>query len=266
LHPSSVPGAVETLHMMFGRPGMIIYNLLDRIEKAPAPKESDLNSLIKFSILVKNLSATIIASGDVEQLHNAYLIQSITDKLPAQVQLNWGSFILGRDYDLALMGDWLFNLAEVASKVINPSLLKISKGKDGEFDKHDDDSNPTIHVNAHSDDGDSNKLRCLACDTISKHALENCKEFKGFSAEARWDFIKKHRLCGSCFGSHKFHKCFRRKKCGIDGCSREHHVLLHNTIENSIVRPGNQSVATDNDESVKQMGSVNGGKSVVEQH
>lgn len=53
LHAETVPGVVETLHMMFGRPGVIIQDLLDKIDKTSPPKPDDLKSLIKFSILVQ---------------------------------------------------------------------------------------------------------------------------------------------------------------------------------------------------------------------
>lgn len=251
LHASSVQGVVETLHMMFGRPSMIIHSLLEEIENAPAPKADDLSSLIRFAIAVRSLSATIKNSGNLEYLRNPLLIQSITDKLPTQTRLNWASFKHGAgDVDLAMMGDWLFHLAQVATEVINPSLLKIGDKKDRKNRNHQNDSCPSTYVNAHSDDGDSKKFKCRGCNTDAKHTLDSCKKFKELSVEERWNFIKKHKLCGSCFGFHKFYKCLKKKKCGAGGCIREHHILLHNAIDNSpsktIVSTGSQNVATTN--------------------
>lgn len=86
LHAKAVPGVVETLHLIFGRPSLIIHQLLEKINKTPQPREDDLCSLIKFAISVQNLGGTIEASGHLEYLQNPILIQNLTDKMPTQIQ------------------------------------------------------------------------------------------------------------------------------------------------------------------------------------
>lgn len=84
LHADSVPGVVDTLNMIFGRPNVLIHQLLDKINKTNPPK-ADLGSLIKFAIAVQNLCGTIESSRKLEYLQNPLLIQTLTDKLPTTI-------------------------------------------------------------------------------------------------------------------------------------------------------------------------------------
>ena len=48
--------------------------------------------------------------------------------------------------------------------------------------------------------------------------------------EARWNVAKEKHLCFRCLGSdHQGKLSSRSKTCGIDGCKRNHHILLHDT-------------------------------------
>lgn len=234
IHASSVPGVIETLHLMFGRPNLIIHKFLDKINKTPSPKSDDLSSLIKFAISVQNLCGTIESSGQLEYLQNPILIHTLTDKLPTQIQLNWAYFKFGAgDVDLSVMGQWLYQLAQVATDDVNPSALKFNDKKDRKENQKDQQ---LTHSNAHSESGSIKKSQsssmekstCPACSYNQK--LESCKKFKQSSVEERWVLVKQSKICGRCFGNHHFFKCQSKKKCGHEGCKANHHVMLHNSI------------------------------------
>uniref|UniRef100_A0A182PWX1 Peptidase aspartic putative domain-containing protein n=1 Tax=Anopheles epiroticus TaxID=199890 RepID=A0A182PWX1_9DIPT len=48
--PDSVPGVIEDLRHLFGRPGKLLKNLLKQVKDTPSPKADDLESFIPFSI------------------------------------------------------------------------------------------------------------------------------------------------------------------------------------------------------------------------
>lgn len=71
--PSSVPGVIKTLQLLFGRPEHIINSMLDRIRQEPSPKAENLQSLIMFALSVQNLCATMEAAGLNAHLQNPIL-------------------------------------------------------------------------------------------------------------------------------------------------------------------------------------------------
>lgn len=254
LHADSVPGVVDTLHLLFGRPNLIIHKLLNKIVQSPAPKDDDMSSLIKFAIAVQNLCGTIESAGDLNYLRNPILIQTLTDKMPTQMRMKWAYFKFGaRDEDLSMMGKWLYRFAQVASEVINPSSMKFNDKKDRKDNGNQKDSQLMNYTNTQltkqgdakkSSSSSTGKFQCQACNSDS-HKLEQCKKFKELSVEDRWILVKKFRLCGSCYGNHHYFKCSLKKKCGKDGCTANHHVLLHNTarkVEKSSTSESGQNV------------------------
>ncbi|XP_036329145.1 uncharacterized protein LOC118741318 [Rhagoletis pomonella] len=50
----------------------------------------------------------------------------------------------------------------------------------------------------------------------------------------RWALVKRHQLCFGCLTSgHSLSTCHRRTVCGVNGCQRKHHQLLHSQTEAS---------------------------------
>jgi len=64
------------------------------------------------------------------------------------------------------------------------------------------------------------------------HCLEKCDEFLGNESKTRQGIVKKFGCCLHCLqGIHKVKKCRNNKdkQCGVEGCNRYHHALLHPT-------------------------------------
>ena len=67
---------------------------------------------------------------------------------------------------------------------------------------------------------------CLCCK--DQHHLHYCKKFADKSLEERQVFVNEHRLCSGCLRKgHYVRNCEIRDRCGVDGCRRKHHRLLH---------------------------------------
>lgn len=268
LHKDSVPGVIHTLRMMYGRPEFIIETMIRDIQKTPAPKDDDLSSLIKFAISVQNLSATIQNTGAFEHLRNPMLINSITDKLPAHLQLNWAFHknTIG-NVTIADLGNWLYQLADVASQVVRLPSKSSHKKQDqkdssnnnsnsskGQSNQNSSKTNPFLNTQVENmsmtNDSKNDKTRnCPACNNSSCTRLANCKKFKDSSRAERWTIVKDNFLCGRCFGRHKFYRCSSESKCTVEGCNSNHHTLLHNYDTSSEVQPTGVTKSTGGDKS-----------------
>ena len=74
------------------------------------------------------------------------------------------------------------------------------------------------------------KQRCDIC--YGGHAVRNCERYKAMSVDDRWKIAKEKNLCFRCLASnHQGKDCRRAKECGINGCKRNHHRLLHKSEE-----------------------------------
>lgn len=203
---------------------------------------------MKFAIKVRNLSGTIRSTGALEHLRNPTLINTITDKLPTQINLNWACYKLSIGVtDLAVLGDWLSQIAEAASLVVRTTSKRGNRKKE-EADKKDQhkvtnnqSSKSSNYVNAHvqntsreTEAKSSEKSRsCPACNSESCSKLARCAKFKESGRAERWTIVKENKLCTRCLGGHHFYRCTSTLECKIEGCKAKHHTLLHNSEKSS---------------------------------
>lgn len=87
-------------------------------------------------------------------------------------------------------------------------------------------TNQTSSGQSHDREQETNKRSCPKCS--KEHQLDQCQEFKSLSNGDRLSFVSRSRLCFYCFGrGHPAFKCHRSRECGIKGCKKRHHRLLH---------------------------------------
>lgn len=75
--------------------------------------------------------------------------------------------------------------------------------------------------NSGSHDQDSCPVCNKTCTSVTK-----CMKFNNYSRNKRWNAVKKLPLCRTCLGQHS-RPCGSDTICGITGCKRRHHPLLH---------------------------------------
>lgn len=207
--PSSVPDVIQTLRLLFGRPELIINTLLQKIRNEPSPKAEKLDSLIKFSLSVQNLCGTMEASGLMAHLYNPMLMQELTDKLPAHIKLNWAIFQQTVPApNLSTLSQWLFQIAQAASTVTTPMPTQ-------SYDKPDQRTTAKHkgHVLAHANSDSQRKEE---------------PRMEDLDRRQRWKRVIDNKLCRRCLEKHHTNRCKLTSACGINGCPRRHHPLLHN--------------------------------------
>ena len=71
-----------------------------------------------------------------------------------------------------------------------------------------------------------NERLCKICN--GKHGSWACDTLRSLSHSESWDKAKGLELCFRCLGDNQFgENCKRTRKCGINGCKKVHHRLLH---------------------------------------
>lgn len=83
-----------------------------------------------------------------------------------------------------------------------------------------------VHENRNSSPGplEERPKGCLVCQEGCE-SLQDCRQFKELCRNAKWHIVKQNQLCIICLKRHLKSCC--PTECGIDGCSRRHHPLLH---------------------------------------
>jgi len=77
--------------------------------------------------------------------------------------------------------------------------------------------------------------KCDFCKT-ERHLLTKCDKFIKADPLLKLNYMKKHRLCWHCLRSgHFINKCKVNvgMKCGVDGCERRHHPIVHPPVVKS---------------------------------
>jgi hypothetical protein len=59
------------------------------------------------------------------------------------------------------------------------------------------------------------------------HKPMQCHKFRRADNKSRWKFAKNHRHCFCCLLNHDKGNCLSKKNCGVNGCTRNHHQMLH---------------------------------------
>ena len=76
---------------------------------------------------------------------------------------------------------------------------------------------------------------CPVCK--AKHGLWRCSKFIALAAKERQAVIKRFKLCFHCLGSgHRVSSCkfYQKQLCGVKGCQRFHHKLLHPSTKSTV--------------------------------
>lgn len=223
--PSTVPFAIETLRMLYGRPDIIHHTLQLKLKQEPPVRKENLQTLINLALSVQNYRTTLQAIGLSDYLNDPMLLNELVEKLPGDLKLDWGRFrvTLARA-NIEVFDGWLFSLATCASQVTSytpTGTTEELKGKGKTLKQH-----IFVHDVAESNDNKSSQTIC--CPKCTKgHRLWECSDFTSLKVNDRWSFVKEKRLCLRCFRNHYIRRCNSKKQCGVDGCSMAHNPLLH---------------------------------------
>ena len=71
---------------------------------------------------------------------------------------------------------------------------------------------------------------CPVCNQA--HKVEDCPNLKRLDVDQHAQRVKEKSLCFPCLSSseHRARECSVREGCGVDGCLKHHHPLIHGAL------------------------------------
>lgn len=243
IYEESVPKAVNALRMRFGRPDLILDELIKKVRAVPRINVEKLDTVLDLSIAVQQLCATMMASGMADHMNNPALLQELIEKLPGAQRLEWASYKFDHPQaNLEQFDNWLCELADKASTVMsNTSLITRNQSSAANYDhkgkRQPDNKKEHVHA-AHTEGNPPTKVDdaialCSMC-LKSNHRVQDCPIFLGKESCNRWGDVKKYNMCRKCLGKHYWKNCKSKQLCGVNGCPFRHHPLLHDPVKHAI--------------------------------
>ncbi|XP_052901567.1 uncharacterized protein LOC128309229 [Anopheles moucheti] len=242
LLPSGLKEATDVLKLRFGRPEVIVENLMEKVRRLPAPRADRLDTLVESGFAVRNLCATIQASGLPEYTCNVILLKELIVKLPSATCIEWARHQQQLpSVTLSDFGRWIGELAAALSRVVPVKSERFERSGSGDSDRRSsvkpvrpDQRQPTTaRLNMHAATTSSryphtNVSKCSACQGECA-ALDTCQRFQTMTVAERKEHIRDKKLCRKCL---KYHKgwCHLKTVCGSNGCEAMHHRLLHGSL------------------------------------
>ena len=226
--PDNVDLAIKTLEQRFGRPELVVEELIAKAKQFRGIRADDLDSLIHFTSAVNNVVVTMTQLECAGHLSNPQLRRELVEKLPAHLKLQWGEHVgAGRlKADLKDFAEWLTTRAEAAMLVTGPRTPKQGGG-----------------VSTMFADGKRPNSGCPNCH--GQHGLAFCPDFKALSRSKRWELMRKLGLCGGCLRKGHWRRDCRSAKC--EKCGEKHHTLLHQDQEKPSGRHSGQAVPSSSE-------------------
>lgn len=226
---------ITTLRTLFGRPEVIIKELIQEVQSMRSIKDDNLLSIMTFAMAVQNLVATITSCKLTNHLNNPSLLESLVEKLPTSLKLQWGMRSLSLvNPNIATFNSWLQEISQSARMVTNEVPKQVTNEVKSE--KKGSGSGARIFLNVHTNPNEestsSAKSDCGCCVTRGSicTSVAHCETFKNLSLKERWEIVKSKQLCRICLKPRHKKQCPQQKKCMVDGCTFKHNPLLHKKI------------------------------------
>ncbi|XP_055585033.1 uncharacterized protein LOC129737892 [Uranotaenia lowii] len=230
LSPDLVPEIIETLHMLYGKPEILLHSIIQKLRATPPPKEDNLRSIINFGLAVKNTVNHMSAASLDDYLSDPMLLQEMVQKLPTQMMIEWSRFkrkVPGAN--LRTFSTYMSDLVSVSADVVIPEVGKPNKSNRQKLYYHHEQE---MEGEKQNKPQDYIKRTCGYCSDTG-HRIYQCEQFKALDIDGRWKAIKERQLCRICLAFHKRWPCRSNKDCGTDGCRSRHHHLLHDPAKMS---------------------------------
>ena len=225
--------AKEILKAKYGGQRRQLQAYMDQLETMAPLKGSDIKGFERFSDLVRISVVKLQAEGRESELgagtFHSLLVKKLTEK---QVE-SYSRWLADQKLERSVLNlrDWLKEEVRIrveAAEMVR-GVVEREEGKvDGNRGRFGAKGNGRSYFGGSGSRVGDEKPPCSFC--AGNHGVWTCRKFQGLNAEARWNVAKEKHLCFRCLGSdHQGKLCSRSKTCGIDGCKRNHHTLLHDT-------------------------------------
>ena len=217
------------LERKFGRPHVIISAQLDKIQSYPPVKMHSSSAIIDYSVAVTNLVSVFTQLDYTSDLQSASNMQLLISKLPPNLREKWFSYITSNSLDRPTVlhfDKWLQQISDTHEHMLGYQSVPTKQFPDKQKDRTQKVGTFVANSRQTPSNTPSVPDSCISC--RGRHKLKSCDDFIKKNQTERAEFLKINKLCFCCFGEkHSFRNCPNAKPCGVDGCKKTHHVLIH---------------------------------------
>ena len=245
-------GYTRALQILYERFGNILHlkdAWLKQVTEGPSLKGNDRIGLRDLADDVRNCYETLRAIKQTE-CGTPEKAMSVVKRLPYHLQNQYRKEAMkytSRFFQypgLEMLADFLDQAARQANDPLFSSLNENSESKIQSKRKEVASKasfNNQVKGNSNSVKLASNvDIECSLCK--DSHRLYDCSTFKNYKPAGRLAFVRKHRLCFNCLISseHRVHNCSKSFGCAIRNCKLWHHSLLHEALDYSNDKQGEE--------------------------
>lgn len=250
---------IESLREIFGRQDGSVRNVVAKIRRITAPDEKDSKSLIKFKRELEEGFTLLKCLKADRYINSPTIVDDVLEKCSREMRKAWGRFAnerLNLKPGEAILEDFLKWIKDYTKWIVWDSTETKKQDRaherssyrssnvhvhnivsdDSAESSHESDSKkpaakPKVDKSAKSKKARTEgKNRCVYCPK-GTHDVSECAEFLKLNVNKRWDCLRQKHICFVCLK--KMHKtaCPDKKECGVNGCDKFHHKLLHKDVK-----------------------------------
>ncbi|XP_055910446.1 uncharacterized protein LOC129944807 [Eupeodes corollae] len=212
---------MDSLRAIYGRADVLVHSLTTNLLKLPSLSSPSDTKLRQWAVVLNGFVADIKSMDLSKELDNNYILTDLASRLSPGQYHDWQKRKSKKTHsnleDFAVfLTEKLYDLPPELSKATKQLSLDKASG-----------SSSSRKVLTHQPVIQSEE-KCVKCEK-AKHTLSECEEFKALSLDDRFTFAKSKGICFRCLklSPHRWKNCSQKKLCGIEGCSKNHHPLLH---------------------------------------
>ena len=222
--------AKDRLDRKYGGKRRQVALCLEELQHFRPIRDGQASDLERFADLLDIAVINLKEAGRQDELGNGSLYTKLQRKMTQSLLTHYHRWIYEnhRVESVVTLREWVIQEAEFQT-IANEVVHGLS-GKHTETKKYHDKSR-TYFGNDRSSSSRQNV--CKVCS--NQHGgVWRCNRFKNMSITQRWESAKHFGYCYCCLGDdHRAQTCRRQRVCGIDGCQKTHHQLLHGIIRPS---------------------------------
>jgi hypothetical protein len=214
--------AMKILEERFGNVRTITNANLKALRSHPQVQGHNPSQLRSLSDVISNMIESFRSLKLNHELKSSFIVQEAVAKLPTFLFYKWHEWSSDHPerVNLEEFYTWLESRARhMENAQLCSTISQTSTDRRGPRHK--------VFAGRTSYTREETSISCPVHNSRN-HTLDCCKAFQQMSPQEKENVIRKFKLCFGCLKSnHLARSCNRKMKCGTDGCTDNHHKLLH---------------------------------------
>jgi hypothetical protein len=229
----------ERLDQLYGNPGKLVDAILNEIKNLPY-NDGDTGTTLRMIKIIEKANRDLESLGEGMEMSNATIISIIEERMPTRMKEEWVKVIASKTVNsrqkfkalMDLLDDWRNRLEYINSGI---RTMPEQRGDSHHVSGENANSGGTRSAEGHR----SVQTAKQACwlhkslfGEIGDHPIWRCREFRSKTVQERLKLLKANNACQACLltgcpGATTPSECKRGFKCRVQGCGKDHNMLLH---------------------------------------